>query len=505
MKIKDLIKDVEVLQLSGDPEKEIKGISYDSRKIRKGDIFVALRGTFLDGHSFIYDAIDNGASGLVVEEIPVIKTRKDICLIKVKDTRKALSRMALNFFNPALSKMSIIGITGTNGKTTTSYLIESILSRAGKKTGVIGTINYRFCGKIFDAPVTTPGSLELMQILKQMGEGGVTDVIMEVSSHSLAQERVADCPFKIGVFTNMTRDHLDYHGSIEEYFRAKARLFLEYQPLHSAINADDPMGKRLIKELKGNCITYGLKGDADIRAQHIKMDTNGIRAIILLPDKSIEVSSPLIGTFNLYNILASAAACYCLGIDAGSIERGINALKGVPGRMQILQNGHSPYVIVDYAHTPDALLNVLKSIRSIFKKRLITVFGCGGDRDRGKRRDMGEIAARYSDIVIITSDNPRSEDPYHIMQEIEDGIKQMKEQDIKYLLEVDRRKAIEQAIAMAHRGDVVLVAGKGHENYQIIGDKKLPFDDKQIIRDILHLNDKNQGYCKGHIWKVSQR
>jgi len=251
------------------------------------------------------------------------------------------------------------------------------------------------------------------------------------------------------------------------------------------------MGKRLIKELQRNCITYGLKKGADIRAQDVKMDTNGIKATISLPDGDIEISSPIVGTFNLYNILASAATCYCLGIEPRFIERGINDLKGVPGRMQILKNGASPYVIVDYAHTPDALLNVLKSIRSIFKKRLITVFGCGGDRDRGKRKDMGKIAGKYSDIVIITSDNPRSEDPYHIMQQIEEGVKQIKKDNVEYLLEVDRKRAIEKAIDIANEGDVVLVAGKGHENYQIIGNKRIPFDDKQIIKNILHLNDKS--------------
>lgn len=490
MRIRELIRGVEILDCWGELEQEIKGISYDSRKTKKGDVFVALKGTYLDGHDFIQNAIKNGASALLVEDFPAIKENVNIPIVKVKNTRRALSRIAFNFFRPPLGKMNIIGITGTNGKTTVSYLIESILKTAGRKVGVIGTISYRFCGNNFDAPVTTPESLELMWILKQMSQDGVTDVIVEVSSHSLAQERVVDCPFKIAVFNNVTRDHLDYHGSIEEYFRAKAKLFLRYRPFYSVINADDPMGKKLISELKGRCITYGLKGQTDIWASNIELDIGGIKAEIMMPNGGVKIESPFIGIFNLYNILAASAASYCLGIKNSLIEKGINSLKGVPGRMEILKNGLSPYVIVDYAHTPDALLNVLKSIKAIFKKRLITVFGCGGDRDRGKRKDMGKIAGKYSDVTIITSDNPRSEDPFHIMQEIEEGIRQIKRHGIKYLLEVDRKKAIEKAIRMAEDGDVVLVAGKGHEDYQIIGNRKVPFDDKQIIKNILHLDDK---------------
>ena len=481
MKLKELIKNLEVLYFFGDPDLEITNISYDSRTVKKGGIFVALKGNNLDGHDFIYDAVKNGAKAILVEKIP--KAPISASVVQVKDTRRALSKIALNFFNPPLDKMNIIGITGTNGKTTTTYLIESILSASGKKTAVIGTINYRFCGKVFSAPVTTPESADLMQMLRKMGDCGVTDVIMEVSSHSLVQGRVADCPFKVAVFTNITRDHLDYHGCFEEYFKAKAKLFLEYKPSYSVINADDPMGKKLIKSIK-NCIKYGLKKDYDIWAKDINIHPNGIEADIITPKGTIKVYSSLIGDFNLYNILAAVGVCYCLGIEPHIIKQGIENVGLIPGRMEVIKNKDSPFIIVDYAHSPDALLRVLRSIGSIFKKRPITVFGCGGDRDKGKRKEMGKIAAEHSNFVIITSDNPRSEDPFAIMSQIEEGIKQA-EKKTGYMLEADRRKAIKEAINMAKKDDVILVAGKGHENYQIIGNKKIPFDDRKVIRELL--------------------
>ena len=485
MRLKELIRGLKILYFSGDPNIEIKDISYDSRNVKKGDIFVALKGNNLDGHDFIHHAIKNGASAVLLEKIP--NEDINIPIIQVNNTRRALSKIAINFFRPPLDKMNIIGITGTNGKTTISYILESIMKASGVESGVIGTINYRFCSKIFNAPVTTPESLDLMRILKNMGEAGVRNVIMEVSSHSLAQERVRDCPFKVAVFTNITRDHLDYHGSFEEYFRSKTKLFLEYKPLYSIINADDLMGKTLINSINGNCIRYGLKEDYEIWAKDIDINWNGIKADIITPKGKIKINSSLIGNFNLYNILAAVGTCYCLGIKPNIIEEGINAVKGVPGRMEIIKNEKSPYVIVDYAHTPDALLKVLNTIKAISKRKLITVFGCGGDRDKGKRKDMGKIAGKYSDIVIITSDNPRSEDPYHIMKQIEEGLKKVKKnKKIKYILEVNRKEAIKKAIEMADKDDVILVAGKGHENYQIIGDKKIPFDDRKVIKEILN-------------------
>ncbi len=485
MKVKDLICGLEILEVRGDLEKEIKGISYDSRKIKKDELFVALRGSCLDGHNFIKDALQKGVAALVVESIP----DEDLCvpIIKVKDSRRALSQLAINFFNPPLDKINVVGITGTNGKTTTSYLIESILKSAGKKVGVIGTVSYRFCGKELKANVTTPESLELMQMLKEMSNTGTNYVVMEVSSHSLSQGRVRDCPFKVAVFTNITRDHLDYHGSMREYFDAKKKLFLEYNPAFCVINQDDPFGRLLIDEIKktknNTIITYGIENGI-IRAKDVQIDKNGIKAEILLPkNKCITIHSALVGKFNLYNILASVAVSYCLEIEESSIQEGISKLKTVPGRMELIKDDSSPFVIVDYAHTPDALFKVLSTVRAVFDKRIITVFGCGGNRDKGKREEMGRIAALYSDFVVITSDNPRFEDPFSIMKQIERGVKQINSSD--YVMEVKREEAIKKAIKMAQKEDVVLIAGKGHEDYQIIGDKKIPFDDRQVVKQIL--------------------
>ncbi len=482
MRIKDLIHGLEILEICGDLEKEVRGISYDSRRLKAGELFVALKGSYLDGHNFIKDALTKGASALVLEYIPDINLA--VPIIKVKNSRKALSQLAINFFNPCFEKMNIIGITGTNGKTTTSYLIESILKSAHKEVGVIGTVNYRFCGKEFRANVTTPESLELMQMLREMSENGVDYVVMEVSSHSLAQGRVNGCPFRIAVFTNITRDHLDYHGSIQEYFNAKKRLFLEYSPDFCVINSDDPFGKILISEIKNSSVlSYGLES-GDVCAKNIQIDKSGIKAELLLPNnKSLIIHSPLLGRFNLYNILASVAVSYCLDIELSYIQEGINRVNRVPGRMELIKNGNSPFVIVDYAHTPDALLKVLETLRSVFDKKIITVFGCGGDRDKGKREDMGKIAALHSDVVIITSDNPRSEDPLSIMRQIEKGVKEIR--DSCYFLEVKREEAIKKAIEIAQEQDVVFIAGKGHENYQIIGNKKIPFDDRAVAKKLL--------------------
>ncbi len=481
MKLENLIQDLEILDSSIDPSQEITGISYDSRKIKPGNIFVAIKGTKKDGHKFIGDAIRRGAACIILESEDFIKD--GISFIKVRDTREALSRLSKNFFNPPLEDMNIIGITGTNGKTTTSYLIESILRSSGRNVGVIGTIAYRFSGRHIKADMTTPESLELMKLLRDMADEGIRDVVMEVSSHSLSQGRVKDCPFKIAVFTNITRDHLDYHGSIRSYFDAKKRLFLEYDPEFCVINRDDPYGEILIKEIrKEKLVTYGLE-DADIVAKDIEIDKEGIKAEILLPDKEkIKINSKLIGRFNLYNLLASVSACYLFGIGKDEIEEGVSKFGGVPGRMELIKNGDSPYVIVDYAHTPDALLNVIKTIKDIFQARIITVFGCGGERDKGKREIMGRIAGSLSDLVIITSDNPRSEDPYSIMKQIEKGVKSVSE---NYLLELDRKEAIRKAIEISKKEDVILVAGKGHEDYQIIGNKRIPFEDRGIVKELL--------------------
>jgi len=476
-----------IQDLRGDPDLEISSINYDSRLVQQGSLFVALKGHLKDGHDFISNAVSKGAVA-VISELPTPldlgRVTNPVAMIQVPDSRRALSQLAVRFFDAPFNHMSLVGITGTNGKTTTSYLLESMLAAAGKRPGVIGTINYRFSGRVLEAPVTTPESLDLMQTLRSMKDSGVTHVVMEVSSHSLDQGRVRDCPFRVAIFTNMSRDHLDYHRTMKAYFEAKARLFRPPRereidsPVRSVINADDPKGQELIRRTHGRVITYGLGMGCDIRANDVRVSRRGLRARLVTPEGEVEVASPLIGAFDIYNIMAAAGAARAMDIGLESIASGIKQLKGVPGRLELVNNRRGLALIVDYAHTPDALLKALQGVRLLTTGRVITVFGCGGDRDRGKRREMGRVAGMESDQVFITSDNPRTEDPSAIAGKIEEGVIESGISD--YVLDLDRKRAIQRAIHMANNGDLVLIAGKGHETYQIIGHEKRPFDDRVV-------------------------
>jgi UDP-N-acetylmuramoyl-L-alanyl-D-glutamate--2,6-diaminopimelate ligase len=396
--------------------------------------------------------------------------------------------------------MNLTGITGTNGKTTTSYLLESILKAAGKRPGVIGTINYRLPGKTLDARVTTPESLDLMRILREMADSRVTDVVMEVSSHALDQGRVRDCPFRIGVFTNFTREHLDYHQSMEAYFDAKTRLFKDLGGKDSipfsraVVNWDDPKARELIELTDVPVVTYGLGKGCDVRAEDVSGTRAGLNARLITPTGETNIKSSLIGDFNIYNILAAAAAALCMDIDLDQTAAGVEALEGVPGRLELVKNRRSLAIVVDYAHTPDALLSALKAVRPLVEGRLIVLFGCGGDRDRGKRREMGRIAGKLSDLVFITSDNPRTEDPADIASQIQEGVRDSGLKNLSsmsvnerfgpgYILDLDRRNAIRRAIAVAGESDLILIAGKGHEDYQIIGTQKRHFDDREVAAE----------------------
>ena len=493
MRLGRLLRDVNVLDFRGDGEVEIRGLAYDSRGVKPGYLFVALRGHSLDGHRFIEEALDKGAVALVVESKEVgdsIDSRVAVAL--VRDSREALSELAVSFYRRPFDGINMIGITGTNGKTTTSYLLEAILMAAGAMPGVIGTINYHFPGHIFEAKVTTPESLDLMANLRKIADAGCTDVVMEVSSHALAQGRTRACPFQVAVFTNISRDHLDYHQSMDEYFEAKSRLFRglrqrgEGESPWAVINWDDPKGRVLAKLTDAKVLTYGMKGGCDVRAECVEMTSSGLTARLLTPAGETDVRSPLIGGFNIYNILAASAAAVAMDIAPDIVSAGIADLKGVPGRLELVENRRSLTIVVDYAHTPDALLKALEALRPIVDERLIIVFGCGGDRDRGKRREMGRVAGAQSDLVIITSDNPRSEDPAAIISQIEKGVLESGMKRLEgpakgggYLLEMDRRRAIKMAVDMAGAKDLVLIAGKGHEDYQIIGDRKRHFDDRE--------------------------
>lgn len=484
----------------------ITGLAYDSRAVQPGYLFVALRGLKADGHLFIQEAIARGAAAVVGETPP--PTAIGVPFISVPDTRIALSTLSARFYDEPYHDLKLIGITGTNGKTTTSYLIESIIKAAGATPGVMGTINHRCPGKEWRVPMTTPESLEIMKSLRTMADGGVTHVVMEVSSHALKQRRIEGCPFAAAVFTNLSRDHLDYHRTMEDYFEAKSLLFRSLGQCGApggvsptaVINRDDPAGLTLAALTPAAVLTYGREPGCDITADQIRFHRGGLTALLHTPDGDIAVRSALVGTFNLHNIMAAAGAGLALGFEREAIAAGIETLHGVPGRLEPVPNTRGLTILVDYAHTPDALEKVLGALRPLTSGRLITVFGCGGDRDVGKRPEMGRVAAALSDVALITSDNPRSENPEEIIAQIEAGVLSTGRERIPetpaawvagqrsapsrgYLVDHNRRDAIARAVGMARPGDVVLIAGKGHEDYQILGAQTLPFDDRKVAAE----------------------
>jgi UDP-N-acetylmuramoyl-L-alanyl-D-glutamate--2,6-diaminopimelate ligase len=492
MHLKKLIENINIKNLTGRTDVEISQINYDSRKIGKGDLFVAVKGYAQDGHDFIGDAVSRGAAAVLSDLAPdtVIqkltgKPNQMPVLLQVSDSRKALSRLAVAFYRSPFHNMNMIGITGTNGKTTTSYLLESILLAAGRKPGVIGTVNHRIGNSVLKSSVTTPESLDLMKILREMADHDATDVVMEVSSHALDQGRVTDCPFRTVLFTNISRDHLDYHQSMDAYFEAKSLLFANLidkhpeGPVSAIINIDDPRGADLVAMTAAEIITYGLNDSCDVRAKDVNVSRTGLRAgLISKKLGEIDIRSSLIGNFDIYNIMAAASTAITLGVDLETIASGILNMKGVPGRMELVPNTRSLTIVVDYAHTPDALEKALGAAKQITGGRILTVFGCGGDRDKGKRNEMGRVAGRHSNKVFITSDNPRSENPVTIANEIERGVIASGQKN--YRVELERTTAIRMAVESALENDLVLIAGKGHEDYQIIGNTRRAFDDRLV-------------------------
>ncbi len=497
MKLKKLIEKLEHKSY-GFKDVEVTGLTCDSRSIEKGNLFAALKGEHADGREFAKEAVEKGASSVLAGAR--IKDL-DVPQVIVDDMGEALAKTAVRFYRNPSKGMKLVGITGTNGKTTAAYLVESILKEAGLNAGVVSTINYRYGAKTLPAPFTTPQAPHLQRILSEMADSGVTHCVMEVSSHSLSQKRVDGCAFSVRVFTNLSPEHLDYHHTMAEYFEAKARLFtdpaLDSDGSASIINVDDEWGEALGSRL-GGVLNYSIISDkrrSDIHPLDFSLSAEGIEAAIITPGGTVKVSSPLVGEHNLYNIMAAVGAAYALGIEAPVISRGINALKTVPGRLEMvagpdLSRGREQFnAFVDYAHTPDALERVLGALKGIARGRIITVFGCGGNRDRGKRPLMGEVSARLSDITIVTSDNPRDEDPLEIIAEIEKGMEGVKkygpDEDITdrgYTVIPEREEAIARAVSFARNGDTVLVAGKGHEDYQIVKGEYRPFDDRIVLK-----------------------
>lgn len=490
-----------LVSVSGPQEGECTGITYDSREAREGWLFVALPGHKADGHEFVSDALARGASAVVVSrdprEVPGLSGKEGVTVMVVKDSRRALADLAREFYDDPTSKLTLVGVTGTNGKTTTTFLMRAIFEKAGYKTGLVGTIQYMVGDEVLPSKNTTPESLDLQRMFRSMVDRGVTHVAMEVSSHAIAMGRIVGSRFSAGIFTNLTQDHLDFHGTLENYAATKAKFFAglpgpgqDGGPAVAVVNADDPYHRVMIADARARVVKYGVDHEADYLAKAIEVSGKGTRYTLVTPAGEMPVRLGLAGRFNVYNSLGAIACAVSLGIPLEIAVSAAEELRSVSGRFELVDQGQDFTVVVDYAHTPDGLENVLKTARALSDGRLITVFGCGGDRDRGKRPIMGEIAAKYSDIVIVTSDNPRSEDPEAICREIEPGVvKGMDSAEgyrIKdYRIEVDRREAIEMAISVAKPGDIVVIAGKGHETYQIFRDRTIHFDDREVARECI--------------------
>jgi UDP-N-acetylmuramoyl-L-alanyl-D-glutamate--2,6-diaminopimelate ligase len=487
MELAELISGLRDPIVTGSLERRITSLCYDSREAGPGSLFVAIRGNVVDGHSFIDQAIDRGAVAVVAEK-PGLTQRAT--LIQVSDSRDALARLAATFYRNPSKQLRMIGITGTNGKTTTTFLIKHLLERAGQRTGLVGTVLYEIGERILPAARTTPESLDLQSILSQCVDAHCSNVVMEVSSHALELGRIDEINFRVAVFTNLTQDHLDFHPGMKEYFEAKAKLFAglknsEGKTPTAVINVDDAYGQQLIARLGRDLpvITYGMGARADFRASNFKVELTGTSYQLDLKGKSFLVRLPLIGRFNIYNSLAALAAVQAIGLDIRQAVLALARAPQVPGRLEALSAKRQFQVFVDYAHTDDALLNVMKTCRDLNPNRLIVVFGCGGSRDKSKRPLMGAVVDQNADFSIITSDNPRKEDPVQIIRDIETGFKSKRFEVI-----VDRREAINRAIQLAEPRDIILIAGKGHEKYQEFSDRTVPFDDIEVAARALAEN-----------------
>lgn len=488
--LSELLTAVDYIFIRGNPEINISDIRYNSRQIKPGDLFVAVKGYQTDGHKYIAAAAAAGATAVVVESEEDVPA--ELTVVKVADSRKALALLADGFYRHPSQKMTMVGVTGTNGKTTTTHLIAAIWEKAGIKPGVIGTIHNRIGDRVLPVTNTTPESLDLQRLLVQMAEEEVKAVAMEVSSHALSLHRVAAVDYNVAVFTNLTQDHLDFHGNMDEYLMAKSALF-QKDIQYAVINGDDPVAGQLTKVSRGKVYTYGIDQRVDVKARDIQITPRGVRFTIDSPWGEQHLKLKLTGRFNVYNALAAYTVGMALGHRTEDVKSALEEVAGVAGRFELVDRGQEFAVIVDYAHTPDSLENILTTARQFTTGRLITVFGCGGDRDRTKRPIMGEIAARYSDLAVVTSDNPRTEAPDKIIQDVLEGVNRMATPE-QYLVLPDRREAIHQAVDLARKGDVVVIAGKGHEDYQIIGSTKIHFDDREVVAEAMDVR-RPRGGC----------
>jgi UDP-N-acetylmuramoyl-L-alanyl-D-glutamate--2,6-diaminopimelate ligase len=480
MTLGDLVARVPGAVLAADPAIVVSDVTHDSRKAGAGTLFVAIRGLAADGNAFADAARKKGAVAVASEEPP----RDGIPWLRVPDAREALALLSAAVLGDPASRLELVGVTGTNGKTTTTHLIDAVLRRAGKRVGLLGTVQYRIADQLTEAVRTTPEASDLQKLLREMVDAACTHAVLEVSSHSLALKRVHGCAFRVAVFTNLTRDHLDFHGDMDAYFAAKQVLFSTLLGTDgwAVVNLDDDRGESLARASRGRVLTYALDRPADLGAVGISLSLAGTSFVAKTPSGDFPVKTPLLGRFNVQNVLAALGACLALQLPREAILEGIGSLRGVAGRLERVDAGQDFTVVVDYAHTDDALKNLLETMRELAPRRILTVFGCGGDRDRTKRPLMGAVASRLSDVVVVTSDNPRTEPPEAILDEIQSGMNGRK---VERHVIVDRRDAIAKALELARPGDAVVIAGKGHETTQVLRDRTIPFDDRQVARDLL--------------------
>ena len=500
MKLAELIANGDVRHIEGDSAVEITGLAYDSRKTNPGDLFFSTARDSVQNRANIEHALSRGARAVVVKGWDGAAARPAATIVECERPRLLMGVAASRFYDAPSQRIDLIGVTGTSGKTTTTYLLSSIFEAAGIASGIIGTIGIFVGGRKLYSGLTTPESIDFEAALAAMEQAGVQMAAAEISSIGLAEQRVEELNFRACVFTNLGRDHLDYHGTLEEYFAAKLRLFTELLPrsVHpeaiAVVCGDDPYGRRVLEGVGGRKISFGLERGLDVYPINFSAGLNGIRASIEACGRKFEIQSPLLGEINLRNILGASAVSVALGIDADAVVDGVRRCPGAPGRLEALPGPAGVKVLVDYAHKPDALKAVLEALRALEPRRLLCVFGCGGDRDRGKRPIMGEIAGRLADLAILTSDNPRTEDPLRIIAEVEagltaPGLRRIEERaaasDSGYVVEPDRRAAIAIALRVARPGDIIVVAGKGHEDYQLVAGRRLDFDDRVAVRELV--------------------
>ena len=480
---------VAILERHGALDRPVISVTDDSRAVASGSLFIAVKGERVDGHRYVAQAVEAGAAAIVGQETV---DHRSLPFVKVADSRKALGFIGGRFYGDPSARLTMIGVTGTNGKTTTTYLSKALLEGIGRQVGLIGTVAYQVGAETIPASHTTPGALELQGLLARMCRAQMDSVVMEVSSHALAMDRTAGCEYDAAVFTNLTQDHLDYHRTMEEYFNAKLRLFTtlgqgKKTNQRAIINIDDPRGAQVRAACRVPVWSFAVKSRADLQAENVRLSMNGTSFTAVTPAGDVTIESRLVGEHNVYNLLGAIGVALHAGATGDQVREAVAGLTNVPGRFERVSAGQDFTVVVDYAHTEDALIRLLTAVQALKTHRIITVFGCGGDRDRGKRPKMGRAAVQYSDVVILTSDNPRTEDPLAILGEVETGVREAlrARSHVEYHLIADRREAITSAVRLARSGDIVLIAGKGHEDYQILGTKKVHFDDREVAREAI--------------------